>query len=409
MGRLSEKIIAGLLVLFMLIYVGYQIYRVYYNPFRTETAFQYSVTHTISAEGIAIRDEVVIDRRIVDEQSSTFEDGARVAVGQTIAEFYNTPVGDSNVVRMRELEREILALKEAQNPSVSNFTNSEAINRELRNSLGRLTQMAGTGRYGQIAEVQPALTALINKKQVALGMESSFDTRIQRLQAEYDSLATTTAAASVDAATAPAAGYYVKGVDGLEERVSMELLKDCAVADYKALISGRKSQLDTGILGKIVTNPTWYFAALVPKYDIQWMSPGQDVSLTFDTVDNPVPGVVTEIFAENNEDTAVMLIKCNHVSAPLLRLRNEQATINVEQYSGLRISSSAVRLVDDVRGVYVLNKKTVHFKRIDPIYEESSFVISRETGPEEEDIPSVALFDQIIVKGLDLYDGKVFE
>lgn len=406
MRQFSERLIAAMLLLFLTVYVGYQLYRYYFSPIQTETAFQHSVTESIAVEGVIIRSETVIPRTQSGVESISHDDGTRVAVGQTVAEFYSDSVGDSQVGRMRELEREIAALKEAQNPIISNFSNAESISRDIKYQMNNLTQMASLGRYHGAANVRPALVTLLNKKQVALGKEENFEGRIQRLQSEYERLSASAAVGNRETAVAPVAGYYVREVDGLEESLTPAQLEHSSIQDILSLLDSQAPTEPSGNIGKVVTNPNWYFVTTTPKYDIQWMQVGQELSLTFDVVDEPIPVTVTAIISENSVEDAALILSTKYVTGALLNLRHTQAVLSMDQFTGLKISKTAIRFQDGVQGVYVLSKNTIFFKRVDPIYEELTYIISREGG-DAQDVPTVKLFDQVIVKGLDLNDGKV--
>lgn len=407
MSRLSEKLIALMLLLFILVYVGYQMYRSYYTPFKTETAFTYSVSYTVTANGVAIRRETIIDTPTAGIESSVFEDGTRVAKGEMVAEFYAVSGGNRQAQRMRALEEEIQALEEAQNPAFSNFSNTESISRDIRERMGQIAVMSSTGRFADIADVRPELVTLLNKKQVAIGREDGYENRISMLRQQYDALAQGGTYESIQTAYAPVAGFFVRGIDGYENSLYPSMLDNCTLDEWRELINEEPRAVAATQVGKVVTSTDWYFAALVPKYEVQWLGEGSQVRLHFDTIDDAIPAVVDKVVAENNGEDCVLIFKSNIVDGDILGIRHAQADIDVDQYEGLRISTSSLRVNEkDERGVYILKSKTVYFRKIDPIYEEAGFVISRD---DPENTATVDLYDQIITKGMDLYDGKVIE
>ena len=447
MSRISEKLVALLLVAFFVSYAGYQIYGFYNTSIQVETAYEYSVSHSITAEGIAIRSEALIDEKSSGLEYSVFEDGMRVSTGQALVEYYASNIGDAQRQQMRQLEKEISALTEAQNPAISNFSNVDSFSRDIRSKLRSFSRMASTGRFSEAEELSDALILQINKKQIAIDKEDNYEDRIARLQAQYDQLGQIAVTTSVEAARAPLSGYYVKTIDGMEA-LTMDAVEGYTVDQYISLVENAFPQPSNELVGKIVTNSTWYFAAIVPAEDVEWVNKGKKVTLNFETIDSSVPGVVEDVIAETITGDAVLLIRINYISGDLLNLRREQAVIHLEEYAGLRISTSSIhfqknRAGEEVRGVYILSSDTVRFRAIDPVYEEPGFVLSREFIPTEiryadeeeeegeetpppqdaqdeeepvevdESIPEnyavVARYDQIITKGRDLYHGKVIE
>ena len=67
------------------------------------------------------------------------------------------------------------------------------------------------------------------------------------------------------------------------------------------------------------------------------------------------------------------------------------------------VSDSAVRLVDGQVGVYVSSGYDIRFRPIEVLYQGDGYQICREDLTVEN---GLKMFDQVIVKGTDLYDGK---
>ena len=93
------------------------------------------------------------------------------------------------------------------------------------------------------------------------------------------------------------------------------------------------------------------------------------------------------------------------MNAGLASLRMEEAKITLESYSGYAIDPSALRhrKEDDVWGVYVQLGSLVKFRKVSIIYQDESVAIS-------EPVPDdgyLRLYDEIILKGVDLRDDKI--
>ena len=87
-------------------------------------------------------------------------------------------------------------------------------------------------------------------------------------------------------------------------------------------------------------------------------------------------------------------------------LRNEQIRITFDKHTGYQISNKAIREVDGQKGVFVLNGNIVKFKKINIAYSDSEYSICN--NPENEG-GFVELYDEVIVEGVDLYDGKIID
>jgi len=78
-------------------------------------------------------------------------------------------------------------------------------------------------------------------------------------------------------------------------------------------------------------------------------------------------------------------------------------TIVLKAYSGLQVNSKAVRFVDKQMGVYVLSGSVINFVPVKVVYSTDSYYICEAgtTGVR------LKLYDEVIIKGKNLYDGKV--
>ena len=70
---------------------------------------------------------------------------------------------------------------------------------------------------------------------------------------------------------------------------------------------------------------------------------------------------------------------------------------------------SAARLVDGKQGVYIMIGNTIEFREIDILLEMDGYYIVAEQDPvNDPDYASkLGLYDQIVVSGKNLYDGKL--
>lgn len=461
MTRISEKIIALVVVFFLLSYVGYQAYRYVYNPIGADTVYEYTVSRTITADGIAVRDERVLEQAATGVEYYPHEDASRVALGETVAEFYRGRLMDRNVKRSRDLEQELQLLLEAQATTVD-YANTEVYNRDIKRELGQLSAMASTGRYADLDDLRRELTFSINRKLISNGKETGYGQRIGQLQSE---LASTSRSAPVDGGQvvkAPVAGYFSKTVDGYEGVLRTADLQALTIGDYLRIIRGETPAAETGRVGKMVLDQNWVFAVAVPAHNLEWIKQGQSVEIHFDQISKPTPATVGSILSEKDQEEMILLLRCNQMTDELINLRQTSASIVFQQHTGLRINTSDLRFRSNPdgtssMGVYILLGGKVYFRLVEPIYEEPTFILSKtyytadeylepqrqarsrkaaEEGTADEEPVDltveeaskaaeeaektgqtttkefdwyVMLFDQVITKGYDLYDGKTIQ
>ena len=84
----------------------------------------------------------------------------------------------------------------------------------------------------------------------------------------------------------------------------------------------------------------------------------------------------------------------------------ETAQIDLKTYEGIRIDKEALHIVDGQRGVYVKYGNLQRFLKITTLYENDSYILIPENGKIGTD-NEVRLYDEIIVQGTNLQDGKL--
>ncbi len=412
MARVTERVVLILLAVFLLVTVGYQVYLSLYGGTKTETIYEYAVARAIPVEGIAVRSETIIDGVYPGIVNYLFEDGERVSIGESVAEFSESDRSDRNLRRLRELEQELKMLESAREVGENNFTLADMLNRDIKEQLTNLTLSSVQNKYSSMPDVRDKLTELINKKQVATGLAKSFTPLVNELTLELANLSEQEKDNATLNATAPVSGYFVKTVDGYEAGVSPKIVEEYTVADFLKLLDGDAPEYGQNAAGKIVRSQNWVFAAAASKTALEFVKLGQMLEITFEDAGGSIPATVSKILQDKDEERTVLVLACNHVSGPLLGLRKGDATLTFSQYNGLRVDMAHVRFMGEARGVYVLEDGVARFKELKPVYEDKDFILSEFLPPSSinpEDERYVKLFDQIITKGKDLYDGKTIQ
>jgi hypothetical protein len=87
----------------------------------------------------------------------------------------------------------------------------------------------------------------------------------------------------------------------------------------------------------------------------------------------------------------------------LAALRSASMLVVDNEYSGLRISKKSLRMPDSVSGVYVVEGMQIKFKKVKIVYTADDFVLCEKS----DDDDALRLYDQVVVKGKNLYDGKI--
>ena len=264
----------------------------------------------------------------------------------------------------------------------------------------------------------------LNERQIVTGKVSNFDARVQSLTAERDSLAA--GRQTLGTVTAPAAGVFISEVDGYESVFPYDSIQSLTADQYASLVQTQVSPAPDAV-GKICSEFKWYFVCTVSAEDALKFAEGNAVTLRFPfAISDSVTAVVDAVNQTDLESPALIVMECYEMNEELASLRTETCEISVTQYSGIRVSQKAVHFAEvtktwedengeevtemrEVKGVYVMHGSEIVFRQIVPLYSTSYYVIC-DPNPNEDELMTdgtVQLYDEIVVEGTDLYDGKV--
>lgn len=115
-----------------------------------------------------------------------------------------------------------------------------------------------------------------------------------------------------------------------------------------------------------------------------------------------LPVTVYKVNRDASTGDTVVVFRCRYMNSELSLIRTQPVSIIVSRSEGLYVPNEAQCMVDDQKGVYVKTGSTINFVPIDVIYTGNGFVVCADDG-------KLRLYDEVVVKGNDLYDGKVIK
>ena len=424
-----RKAAAICLAFLLLFYIGYQIYRANYSSVQTEIATYVEASDPgtsdlIQTTGTAVRKETVIQQQVDGVITYVTPDGGKVSKGGAVAELYATAQGAAAQARIDELNYQISQLQSLSSPGNTHAVDQDTLSKQISQKLIALLQGGAEGNFDSLGELREDLMYSLNERQIVTGKVSNFDARVQSLTAERDSLAA--GRQTLGTVTAPAAGVFISEVDGYESVFPYDSIQSLTADQYASLVQTQVSPAPDAV-GKICSEFKWYFVCTVSAEDALKFAEGNAVTLRFPfAISDSVTAVVDAVNQTDLESPALIVMECYEMNEELASLRTETCEISVTQYSGIRVSQKAVHFAEvtktwedengeevtemrEVKGVYVMLGSEIVFRQIVPLYSTSYYVIC-DPNPNEDELMTdgtVQLYDEIVVEGTDLYDGKV--
>ena len=424
---------ALILAVLVLLYVGYQVFQATHESLKTETAMYGEASEVLQAQGFVIRDETVINESVNGVLSYRVADGTRVAANGTIADVFAT---ESDAANRRELERlddEIENLEALSKPADYFVANPSMLGEQIYSAVGQVVKGVNQNDFSQLSTWKETLLTALARRQLIVGEESadSYNQRISELESQRDALASLSGYA-VSTIQAPEAGYFISTVDGLENLVDLEEVEDLMVSQVEELLE-KEPSASTSAVGKICSEFNWYVACVLTENDMVRL---EDVTSVY--LDIPFASaeqIPAQVVARNRDDetgkTAV-IFQCSNMDSDIASVRNEALQITVATYSGVLVNERALRFEDveytttdengnkvtkvqeNVRGVYVLFGGQLEFVQVFTEHSINGYAICKtELSSEEQEMlvtdSTIQLYDQVVVEGTDLYDGKIVQ
>lgn len=393
--------VVGLLALALVsVYIIVQCFVIFRRSYKTETAIKYTLAESITIDGVVAFDSV--DVAGSGDLGYLVQDGERVTNGTTVAEVYTDDSQGLQRERLDRLERTITLLTKSQNSTGSDLS---VLTNQTKQALYNLLDKINTAQYSGITDAEDTFLLAQNRLQVSTGQTAGFADTIAALQGEYDSIK-----AQLDALqtiTATTNGYFSSTAASPAIAADRQALDDADPATLKKMLAEGFPAAATDRAGQITTGFSWKFYAVCDLDTAARFDNISSVKISVPGKQNtPLSATVEEVAPDKDNGIAKIVLQCQTINAEVLSFGQETAQIDLKTYEGIRIDKEALHIVDGQRGVYVKYGNLQRFLKIATLYENDSYILIPENGKIGTD-NEVRLYDEIIVQGTNLQDGKL--
>ncbi len=395
----GAKLIIGLLTALIVLYVAMQIYLVTYPSYRTEVAVLCELSDQITASGTAVRPESVSS----DGSGVKYflvADGDKVAKGEKVAEYYKDSAAAVRNMRIDELRRELDILTDLSKGNRGN-TNLESIRRSVYGLLSSYSADVGHHDLTEINYVRRSLITYLSSYEISAGGTVDTSARAEAVRALISSMESSDMQPT-GYVVSEESGFFVSFTDGCETTIAPEDLDGMTAEEIKAAIEKNHGNYSyNGDNYKILSDYTWYYVCVLDPQDAARLRVGRKYSADFSySSADDLPATVEKLLPSEDGKYTVAVLSFDRMNPAAAVLRNEDVDIKFTNYRGIKVSKTALRLIDGKLGVFVKYGNMVRFKEVDIIYETEDFVLSSVT---EGSSSLLSLYDEIITQGKNLY------
>ena len=402
MNKTVVNFFKWLALAFVVFYLFMQVYSVFINPVTTDTVYSYSTYSGFSGTGYIVRNETIVTSNTGGSLSFTVGDGGRVAKGGTVAVVYENGQDADRQLKIDRLDEQIKTLETVQGYNDVNAADVPTLSNKIHSALMSVIESTQNGSVSAECDYD-VLLELINRKQIITGEVKDFNALIASLKAEKASLEASMSSGK-GVIKSPESGYVVCTVDGYENAVTP---KDIEVLNSETLANIKPNTADSSAVCKIVSDYQWYIAVQMPFDESLNLKLGTKMTIKTQLASSPELSVtVQSINKESVGQNAVVVFSCDTMNTELAASRFLDLTVVYSEFQGLKVDNRAIRTVDGVKGVYVLLASQVHFVPINVLWSGENFSIVEKQASNEK---VLRLYDEIIVKGKNLHDGKIIK
>lgn len=397
----EHRAVKTVIIVLVLVFAFHQIYSSVYKPITTQSAEYYEAVDGITCTGFIVRNETIITNDSGGVLHFVIPDGERVAKNGAVADIYGSTDASVTVSRINEINGRIADIEEMQGYNGVEAADLSLASSKVSEALSSLINGCAFGNYSDAQDLSDQLLSALNRRQMITGEQSDFNLQLEALKSELAAL-TANLPAATGSVRAPVSGYFVSDTDGYENvllcdnlgRITPEFLDNISAVD-----------VPENAIGKIVSDYEWYIAASVSINDSLRYKEGDELTVMTNLKGNTRLSVtVSKINISSESDRATVIFSCQQMSSELASMRMGTFTIVSNVYTGLRIPQKALRVLDGTTGVYVLSGITLKFVPVNVIYRFGDDIICEQVQSNDN---VLRLYDEVVVKGKKLYEGKV--
>jgi len=372
------RLTTGVLFLAVACYIGVYLYNALTNTFVTTKAISYAIEETLPAQGYIVRTETVLSN-VGTAVLPIVGEGEKVAAGQAIAvEYMNTGA--------LEMASEIRALTMRIAQLEASRTSGDAAS------------------YEAIIELSSAVynNDFKNLDEISLNIETSIfkmEDDISVLKSRLDDL--TRRSVGTRTVSAEVSGTFSHVVDGFEH-IEPIMIKDIVPTDLYAHF---ETPYGTHGAGKLITEFTWYYVAVMDYKDATQLTAGQSKAVQFFGAYQAVVNMLVESVGKREGDSCVVVFSSDQGLHNVAQLRELRADVIFAVITGIRVPKEAIHLDDDgTEYIYLQTSGYAEKVKVERLAESGDSYLVRdgaETGS------PLRVDSTIIVKANNLYHGKV--
>lgn len=413
----------------VMVYLFQDVFKTNMNSYETQVAEEVTVQDTVSLDAFVVRDEQYISGALKGTIVPLVADGDRVASGDAVARVFAREEDAADYAELEESIRIRDRYIRLSDQTELDALDMQKLNVEIDDTYTQFLRTIASGNYAAVSDTVGGLEDLLASKQVlkdgTIDLEdkiSALDNRIYELESKNISLQ------NVDA---PISGYYIGNVDGYETAVSYANLDQISVSTVEAALKYTPKVINN-TMGKIVASYKWYIIANVESKYSKLLEKGESLKINIPEYGYKDVKVIVEQMSEEKDGKIALALSCNVMNETYANMRVESIELVVNEYTGYKVKTSAIHTYDPAKEtttadadedvtdpttettqapekmtvVYILRGTVMNARRVEVIYTDGDYSIVKSDSKTYQGIRPISRYDEVIVKGRNLKNGR---
>ena len=407
-NRTWINMICTVLVLATFVYLFHDAVRNNRDRYDTETADEVVEQEKLELKAFLVRDEEYINQKTTGTVVPLIKDGMRVASGDAVARVCASDEDAANVSALLEAKESLARYQEISEQTELNALDMEKLNKTIDASFTELVRTSNSGDFSELSRNIEKLENKLASKQILKDGTIDLTAKFNELNSKIQTLESKSI--NTSDVLAPLSGYYISNLDGYENAMDYNKISDLTVSEAEKLFEKKPGDV-SGQMGKIVGSYKWYLVTVMDSKYSLLMSEGEKMKINMPYYGFKNVEVVVEKISTTQNDKVAVAFSCNMMNETYANMRTEDIELVFKEYTGYKINSSAIRREKDEKGkevdvVYILRGDIMNARVIDIIYDAGDYVIVSEESKATSGYRPIKRYDEVIVKGRNLSDGK---
>lgn len=402
------NILSVIIAVAVFAYLFHDVYKSNYIAYATETADESVEQEILNLKAFVIRDEQYISGETDGTVVPLVDDGNRVARDDSVARICKSAEDAANYSLLLNAKKDLERYETLSKQTELNALDMEKLNSDIDSCYTDLMNISSNGDYSKIGKSITALEDKFASKQIVSTGSIDLTEKFSALEKTISTLEAKNI--KTDDVLAPQSGYYISNIDGYENMISYSDVNNVTVPEVEQIMKS-EPQNTANKMGKIVGSYKWYIVAVADSKYSQIFSEGTTMKINLPYYGYKNVRVKLEKISAESDGKVALVLSCNMMNEVYANMRIENLELVIDEHKGYKINSSSIRDIENsdgkrVKVVYILRGTIINARKVEIVYDAGDYVLVNETGQAGDGYYPIKRYDEVIVKGRNLSDGK---